>query len=209
MDSTLPTIQIAALFPIAVGVSKLERNFTEEELQFFEDSSKKRKPNQGNSTSHNFRVLHEKEMADLGKFIIKSIKSYLDQSNPLNFKELDIYITQSWLNYSEPKEYHHAHGHPNSFLSGVFYINAKIDVDKIYFINSHDPQIRVYPSKWTPFNSREWSIPVETGMLVLFPSHLRHRVDINESTHCRVSLSFNTFFKGTVGSSEDLTELIL
>ena len=45
---------------------------------------------------------------------------------------------------------------------------------------------------------------------MLFPSWLSHGEEVNEkATTDRISLSFNTFVRGTLGSREDLTELVL
>jgi hypothetical protein len=43
------------------------------------------------------------------------------------------YITQSWLNYTETNQYHHKHEHPNSLVSGVFYVN---DMKNLIKLNS-------------------------------------------------------------------------
>ena len=57
---------------------------------------------------------------------------------------------------------------------------------------------------------RVWSFPVATNELILFPSWLSHQVRVNEkATTDRISISFNTFVRGTFGSRKDLTELIL
>ena len=36
-------------------------------------------------------------------------------------------ITQSWINFTKKGEYHHPHAHPNSLISGVFYVEADKD----------------------------------------------------------------------------------
>jgi ectoine hydroxylase-related dioxygenase (phytanoyl-CoA dioxygenase family) len=47
------------------------------------------------------------------------------------------------------------------------------------------------------------------GMLVLFPSDLDHEVGLNQSQEERIALSFNTFFKGTIGYEEEVSLLEL
>ena len=42
----------------------------------------------------------------------------------------------------------------------------------------------------------------------MFPSSTTHRVDIKKGNNTRVSLAFNTFYKGKIGSNDKLTELI-
>ena len=43
--------------------------------------------------------------------------------------------------------------------------------------------------------------------ILLFPSYLKHRVLKNNSDHERISLSFNVFVKGIIGSKISNTEL--
>jgi len=50
---------------------------------------------------------------------------------------------------------------------------------------------------------------IKTGMLILFPSSLTHGVEIKKDNEERISLAFNTYFKGTLGSAKSLTELKL
>ena len=59
------------------------------------------------------------------------------------------------------------------------------------------------------FNSDTWWYPAKVGTLLLFPSHLEHSVPELEAEKDRYSLSFNTFFKGELGLSEERTQLIL
>ena len=46
-------------------------------------------------------------------------------------------------------------------------------------------------------------------MLILFPSLLEHDVERNKADGVRRSLSFNTFVRGVVGGSKQLTEVDL
>ena len=64
-------------------------------------------------------------------------------------------------------------------------------------------------SKYNIWNSSSWWFPVETGNLFMFPSSTTHQVDTKKGNNTRVSLAFNTFYKGAVGSNPQLTELIL
>ena len=48
-----------------------------------------------------------------------------------------------------------------------------------------------------------------TGDLIIFPSHLTHMVQTKQGDGTRISISFNTFLKGYIGSDESLTGLHL
>ena len=81
------------------------------------------------------------------------------------------------------------------------------DIDKIYFYKDEYKQIKPEVKEWTLLNADSWYFTVESMQLVLFPSNLLHMVETVQSDETRVSLAFNTFFKGTIGSQKELTEL--
>ena len=68
---------------------------------------------------------------------------------------------------------------------------------------------KIDDAKFNLWNSKTWFFNVETGNLFLFPSSTIHQVDIKKGDNTRISLAFNTFYKGVVGSEDALTELIL
>ena len=80
-----------------------------------------------------------------------------------------------------------------------------------FFSNIKYQQIKpiIDDKKYNLWNSTSWWFSVELGQLVMFPSSTTHQVDIKKGTNTRISLAFNTFYKGTIGSNSDLTELIL
>ena len=96
-------------------------------------------------------------------------------------------------------------------MSGVLYFNSDIKNDKILFTDGKYQQIRpqIDKTKFNLWNSGSWFFPVETGALFMFPSSTTHEVEIKQGTNTRISLAFNTFYKGTIGASADLSELIL
>ena len=49
------------------------------------------------------------------------------------------------------------------------------------------------------YTTSEFFITPEPGDIILFPSHLEHRVLENDSNMPRYSLAFNFFARGTVG----------
>ena len=60
------------------------------------------------------------------------------------------------------------------------------------------------------FTANAFRLPVVTGDLVLFPSSLRHSVNLNQTTdQRRISLSFNTFVFGELGYYDEANHLIL
>ena len=200
--------KINSIFPTPVYVSSLNRNLTQLELKFIDKNKKNFFKNEGNITSKNTYVLNEKPFLNLKKELDLRVKDYFDNViSPAN--NVTPYITQSWLNYTETNEYHHQHSHPNSLISGVFYINCDEQFDKIIFSKSNYIPIKFEIKNFNLYNSDSWWFTVKTGDIMLFPSSLTHMVETKQGTNTRISLAFNTFIKGTVGDNQYLTELKL
>jgi len=198
------------LFPTPIYTTKINRGFTKQELNFVQEQKKHCKNNTGNINTKDNYILNRKEFKNIKKFLDKHCKNYLDTIIcPKN--NIQIYITQSWLNYTEADQYHHQHAHPNSVVSGVFYFDSDIKNDKILFSKNGYQQIspEIDKEKFNVWNSKSWFFAVETGNLFMFPSSTTHQVETKKGNNTRISLAFNTFYKGTVGSNSDLTELIL
>ena len=204
--------QIHSIFPTPVYIAKRDSNLSfkeEKEIRkIIEEEGMYR--NIGNSTSNNSDIFDGK-LKKLKQFCEQQLKLYVKEVlNPK--KELDFYITQSWLNVTKPGEYHHNHSHSNSLISGVFYISTEED-DRLTFTDPKAKEkeaIKFERKKYNPINSTTWWFPSVTNELMLFPSWLEHQVEVNEkATTDRISISFNTFVRGALGNRKELTELIL
>jgi uncharacterized protein (TIGR02466 family) len=199
---------INGIFPTPIYISKLNRELTPLELKFVDKSKKDFYKNDGNITSNNNYILNEKPFANIKKELDLRVQDYFDKViSPSN--NITPYITQSWLNYTETNQYHHKHAHPNSLVSGVFYINCHEEHDKIKFFNDNYKTIKLEIKDWNLYNSESWWFSVKTGDVILFPSSLTHMVETKQGDNTRISLAFNVFIKGTVGNNKNLTELIL
>ena len=199
---------IHSLFPTPVFFSSLERKLTPLETKFLNKKEKDTYNNTGNITSNDNYVLNEKPFLNLKNELDLKVKEYFDKIIcPSN--KVKPYITQSWLNYTKRNQYHHKHQHPNSLVSGVFYINADEKLDKIKFFKEDYQPIKLEIKEYNLFNSQSWWFTVKTGDIVLFPSSLTHMVETKEGDNTRVSLAFNVFVEGKIGDNKGLTELIL
>ena len=199
---------INGIFPTPIYISKLNKELTSLELKFVDKNKKDFYKNDGNITSNNNYILNEKPFAHIKKELDLRVQDYFDKViSPAN--NITPYITQSWLNYTETNQYHHKHAHPNSLVSGVFYINCHEEHDKIKFFNDTYKTIRTEVKDWNMWNSESWWFPVKTGDVILFPSSLTHMVETKQGDNTRISLAFNVFIKGTIGNNKNLTELVL
>lgn len=199
-------MNIFNLFPTALGLYELNRNFTEKEIKFIKGQEVF--DNEGNTTSSNNNILDCKELKNIRKFIEGAVDEYFTTVYAPK-QDTKLRITQSWCNYTEPGQFHHKHAHPNSFISGVLYTQADEETDKIYFYKDSWQQLKTPTENWNEYNSDSWWMPAYTGRMFIFPSHLTHMVEPVEGTETRISLSFNTFPIGNFGNARNLTGLDL
>lgn len=106
-------------------------------------------------------------------------------------------LKNAWININPPGAYNRSHIHPQSNISGVWWIKIPENSGVIQFespfefsqdrlINSYRKDIRESVNMFDNF----YLNPVE-GTIALFPSDLRHFVDVNNSTEDRISIAFN------------------
>jgi len=199
------------LFPTPVVSFEIGRDFTKEELECIVSYSNNTQPSiMGNRTTLGENVLDNESLSDIRKFIHESLDWYVENiEQPEN--KFEVYLTQSFVNFISSGQGHHPHIHPNSYLSGVFYIQANPENDNITFINDHGPSafFKFHAKKFNPFNSHMWTIPAWTGRLLLFPAQLPHQVFNNPNSSDRISLVFNTFIRGEIGLKEEYSCLTL
>ena len=194
------------LFPTAVTYFDFGSKLTDLELKFITEQETRN--NDGNTTSINNNLFESAELAEIARFCEESLQQYFKEVYAPKHDVIP-YITQSWANYTKKGQWHHKHEHPNSFISGVFYVQAQKDIDKIYFYKNGYQQIKLPTDNYNLYNSDSWWLGVETGQLILFPSHLTHMVQTVETDETRISISFNTFLKGYIGNDTELTGLHL
>jgi uncharacterized protein (TIGR02466 family) len=201
---------INGIFPTPIYMSNMDRPFTKQELKFVEEQKKHCSKNEGNINTKDNYILNRKEFKNIKKFLDAMLAKIILEKIICSKNNIELYITQSWLNYTEENQYHHIHAHPNSVVSGVLYFDCDKENDKIKFTNPIGyQQIKPEIKDFNIWNSETWWFALETGQLVMFPSSTTHQVETKKGTNTRVSLAFNTFYKGTIGSNKDLTELIL
>jgi uncharacterized protein (TIGR02466 family) len=119
-------------------------------------------------------------------------------------------ICLMWSNKSEIGQWHAAHTHPWSILSGIVYLEGSSG--KTWFSRENDyipdNTIRLGKEK-DDKRHMMYKHPMKEASGLIFPSKLTHSVDTNESPKPRYSLAFNTFPTGAVGEIESLAGLRL
>ena len=113
------------------------------------------------SYNYGMPILEHPELIGLKKIIQKHIDDY--SSRPLK-------IINSWFNISNPGNELKPHNHPQSIVSGAFYLSGKVPL--IF----PDTQVEPYP-----------------GLLVIFSSDLVHYTEPEKQQ--RTVISFNTDYE--------------
>ena len=160
----------------------------------------KTRENTYNRISFEDQILTYPELSSLKKYLKKWLDIYTHEF--LRITDLKFYFTQSWCNYNDRGTKHHSHHHPDSLVSGVFYIQG----DKIAIKFAREKRLfplQVNHKSFDIYNAGTYSIELDVGKLFLFPSSLIHSVQENISNTQRISLSFNTFAKGKFGKRPD------
>lgn len=102
----------------------------------------------------------------------------------------------AWANISRRGGFHRLHTHHSSMISGVFYVDIGVaDPEDTAFNGSLtfvDPRqaVEMIPMPGQPFGEKIKFDP-KPGMLLLFPSWLKHFVDPFRGEGTRISIAFN------------------
>lgn len=211
--------KIYELFPIPLFVTNIKNEVDFDEIDKLLNSQ--------NSHS-NWKINANKNFSSMENYIIHAIleknsklKNIIDEKLDHfkrkilghNVDDFHLEITQSWLNFNESGTSHHRHSHPNSIVSGVLYLNSTPNTGRIFFHRTPNFNEIFFPveerkKEYNKFNFEYFYINPENYDLILFPSSLEHSVDTNVSENdIRISLAFNTFYSGTLGSNHQLSEL--
>ena len=138
----------------------------------------------------------ETEFEWLSKLVTKLGKEYIKF---MQYKYDDIVCHGMWANVYRREEDLHRHTHPNSFLSGVYYITDDNSDIKFYDPRTNIRSVIMPEQTENFFNAFVIGIKPIKGMCILFPSWLKHSV-IPQPAGFRVSIAFNLMLEGKIGT---------
>lgn len=99
-----------------------------------------------------------------------------------------------WVNVLPEGGHHAAHIHPNSVISGTFYVAVPKGAGAIRFEDPRHAMMMAAPprkKKSAIENQSFVTISPEPGTLLMWESFVRHDVPMNRSEDNRISVSFN------------------
>tara|TARA_B100000519_G_scaffold156979_1_gene138435 strand:- start:1693 stop:2313 length:621 start_codon:yes stop_codon:yes gene_type:complete len=154
--------------------------------------------NKGNWASVETNVLDLPDWKLLKDVVQTELDLILKDFYKLDLSNIKLVVTQSWLNVNNDSEYHPMHTHTNSMLSGIIYLNTS-EEDAIRFTDNK------FNTRMSFVSIPNMVLPVKKGDIILFDSQLPHSVDAVKRKEKRVSLAFNTFVVGELGSEDGLS----
>jgi hypothetical protein len=205
-------MEIKDIFPTPIGFGFNEQ-FNQEEHNYLIDAEYEFHSNYEMNVSKNKFVLTTAPIKQIKNFIEAELAEYslktLGTQQKLKF-------TQSWCTkHDKIQQKTFPHTHQNSIISGCYYLSADAESEGITFYKNTDYTDRYITwqtddelMKTHKWNWRWCKFPVRSGLLILFPSQLKHSVDgFAISNNLRCSLAFNTWFDGSIGNPNDLSML--
>ncbi len=190
--------ELMNLFAVPVYKSSLGRKYEQVETDYFRKELRDPVPTIYNHFSRNNNILDVDAMKNIRTFIQQNLDNYFSTVYNTSNK-VTLEITQSWLSVTGRGEAHHTHAHPNSFASGVLYINLAKKDGINFYRNEESKTFELLPKEENYYNAYTYSVEAQIGDILIFPSTLKHGVNEVTDDIERVSLSFNTFLSGELG----------
>ena len=133
-------------------------------------------------------------MKPITKFIEWAVRE-LSTESKIEYKDYSLFL---WANINQPGDYNTVHDHPDTHMSGVYYVKLpRGDCGKLRIYNpmysyNYNAGMGVNP----PYKQPRVDINGKEGALLIFRAPLLHDVTRNNTKEDRISLSFNIRFIG-------------
>ncbi|WLW37199.1 putative 2OG-Fe(II) oxygenase [Synechococcus phage S-MS29] len=188
---------IIDLFPTSVYVDNLSLTDTEREYLLSVPMNRNADDEAWVSDLLNTSTQYHSIAAAIKKHVDKYAYDVMNLSREYNF-----HCHGAWLNKNDKGDKTSKHHHSNSLISGVYYID--VDPHTQGGIEFHDDNDGPFGKFFTVLkytennhrNSHRVSLGCQTGMIMLFPSVLKHSVSVNQSDKPRLSLAFDYMLTG-------------
>lgn len=99
-----------------------------------------------------------------------------------------------WVNVLEPGGVHTGHIHPQSVLSGTYYVDVPAGASALKLEDPRHPMMMAAPGRLADAPEAERSfvyVAPKAGDVLMWESFVRHEVPMNTAKKSRVSVSFN------------------
>lgn len=183
-------MQKTQLFPTPVWSKILEHNFDKLKLKFLNKHFGEGvlASNNGGYQSQDVRYSDDCDIKDLINILQENLEEVVSQCGLK--RKYD--IGNCWININEKGHYNNLHYHPKSLLTGVLYL--EIDEDMGDLVLCRPDLIKHYTDETStnPDLFQTINIKPKKNSLIIFPSWIEHKVEMNNTDKPRVSFAFNT-----------------
>jgi len=184
---------VTPIFTIQYGELKSHKQLTDEALSLEQSKDGNQISNIGGFQSKSFTT-QNRLVNNFWFEVLPQVQQFISLYNiGCNF---DTDLNTLWYNVNRKHNYNQTHNHPNSVVSGVYYLETPKDSGRIVFDTpdkglSYNFFNNSLFSKFNEYNSSKYYIKPNKGLLILFPSHIDHYVEPNNNDEPRISLAFN------------------
>ncbi len=114
----------------------------------------------------------------------------------VGYSHVPIRPANCWANVSPRYASNKIHDHANCLFSGVYYLQTAEHCGNLMFYDPREARTFYKPSvrEYTAYTADAIAHAPEPGLLLIFPSWLKHGVEPNLSQQDRISISFNYVF---------------
>ncbi len=184
----------------ASGLARFNADLADEcrQLRDFDDAGRKwsLKNYPGGYTSYaSMNALHQfsSTFGGLEKKLTRHVRAFA-KALDMDLRGREIRMTDCWVNIMPESAAHSMHLHPNSFISGTYYVVTPEGCPGLKFEDPRLASLMAAPPKLATareHNRVHTTYPAEAGNVILFESWLRHEVAQNRVAAERISISFN------------------
>jgi uncharacterized protein (TIGR02466 family) len=114
----------------------------------------------------------------------------------IGYQNINISAANCWANINPKYASNKIHDHANCLFSGVYYVKTPPDCGSLMFYDPREAKTFYKPhvAQFTAYTADAVAHTAEAGLLLIFPSWLKHGVEPNLGEGDRVSISFNYVF---------------
>lgn len=132
---------------------------------------------------------------DIKAYKLEHFASALDAAlesytNTIGYPSTKFNMIESWFNICKKNQFQYDHTHSTARISGCYYFKTNGEDGRIRFSNPNQIiHIGRFPADQIDIEAITYAPKI--GRLLLFPGWLTHRVNVNNTDHERISVSFN------------------
>lgn len=135
---------------------------------------------------------YQVDIEEIYAFVETELEKYWKE---LGYLDKGFKIIENWINRYPPGSYIEAHNHAPIALSASFYLQKPEGSGEIIFENPLSTLLKYQPYEFSNIDHYDkWfdrPVSIQEGDLVIFPSYLNHKTEINRSALDRYIIGFN------------------